>query len=81
MTLPALHVKKEEVLPDNKQWTNRFQIRSETSDRIYIIAQNKKKRHFACSCPAFRTRRFCKHLSALSLPAYEQPHEIDFKTT
>ena len=28
-------------LPDNDQWTNRFEIRSETSDRIYIIAQNK----------------------------------------
>jgi len=29
------------LLPDNDQWENRFEIRSETSNRIYIIAQHK----------------------------------------
>lgn len=63
-------------LPDNDQWTNRFEIHSETSNRIYIIAQHKTKRHFACSCPAWRTRRKCKHLETLGLPCFEKPHEI-----
>ena len=63
-------------LSDNKQWTNRFEIKSETSDRVYVVAQNIVKRFFACSCPAWRTRRNCKHLASLSLPAYEAPQEI-----
>ena len=29
------------VLPDNDQWTNRFEIESETSSRIYVVAQRK----------------------------------------
>lgn len=64
-------------LPDNQIWTNRLEIKSESSNRLYIIAQNKTKRHWACSCPGYRTRRKCKHLAALGLPAFEQPHEID----
>jgi len=62
-------------LPDNKQWTNRFEIRSETSDRVYTVAQNKAKGHWGCSCPAWRTRRKCKHLRSLGLPELEQPAE------
>jgi hypothetical protein len=64
------------ALPNNAQWENRFEIRSETSGRIYIIAQNKTKRHFACSCPSWRTRRKCKHLTTLGLPGNEQPFEV-----
>ena len=30
-----------ELLPDNKMWTNRFSIKSESSSRLYTIAQNK----------------------------------------
>lgn len=63
------------MLPDNDQWENRFEIRSETSDRIYVIAQNIKKRHWGCSCPAYRTRRSCKHLRAIGLPENERPYE------
>jgi len=62
-------------LPDNDQWTNRFEVKSESSDRVYIIAQNKKKGHWGCSCPAWRTRRKCKHLRSLGLPELEQPSE------
>ena len=50
------------ALPDNGQWTERFEIRSETSDRIYIIARNKNTGKYGCSCPAYLTRRYCKHL-------------------
>ena len=63
-------------LPDNGQWTNRFEIRSETSDRVYIISQHKTGRHWGCSCPGWRTRRACKHLAAVGLPSLEKPHEV-----
>lgn len=75
-TLPVLRMTGNIVLPDTDQWINRFEIHSESSNRIYIIAQNKKKRHWACSCPAWRIHRKCKHLSALNLPAFEKPYEV-----
>ena len=75
--LPVLRVDQKYLLPDNDQWTNRFHIKSETSNRLYVIAQNKKKRHWACSCPRFLLHgRSCKHLQHLQLPCHEQPHEI-----
>lgn len=67
---------EDSELPDNDQWTNRFEVRSESSDRIYIVSQHKAKRHWGCSCPAWRTRRKCKHLVAVGLPVLEKPHEI-----
>jgi len=80
LNLPVLHLPSgTERLPDNAQWCNRFEIHSETSDRVYIIAQNKTKRHFGCSCPAYRIHRHCKHLEALQLPCYERPHEVQIQ--
>lgn len=53
-------------LPDNDQWHNRFEIRSETSGRKYVIAQNKRTGQWGCSCPGYRIPkhgvRYCKHL-------------------
>mgnify|MGYP001612703939 CR=1 len=63
-------------LPDNKLWTNRFSIHSETSNRVYILAQNKAKRFWSCNCPSWRVRRYCKHLETLGLPCLEKPHEV-----
>jgi hypothetical protein len=63
------------VLPDNKLWTNRFEIRSSSSNRVYIIAQNKTKGHFACSCPGWLSHRTCKHLKAIGLPCFEVPFD------
>lgn len=67
---------KANRLPDHKGWINRFEVRSATSNRVYVVAQHETKRHWGCSCPAWRTRRYCKHLSAVRLPAYERPHEV-----
>jgi len=50
------------ALPDNDQWTNRFEIRSESSNRVYIVAQNKKTGNWGCSCPGYLSKRKCKHL-------------------
>lgn len=64
------------VLPDNSQFTNRFEIRSESSNRIYVVAQHKTSRWWACSCPGWVRFRKCKHLSALGLPAGQRPMEV-----
>lgn len=61
------------TLADNAQWTCRFKIRSETSNRLYTIAQNKKKLHFSCSCMGFKRWRKCKHLESIGLPTDEKP--------
>jgi hypothetical protein len=52
------------ALPDNTLWCDRFEICSETSDRVYIIAKNKKSGKYGCSCPSYRVRRYCKHLTS-----------------
>ena len=74
-SLPILRVPQSLMLPDNDQWQNRFEIYSETSNRVYTIAQHKQRRHWGCSCPSYRTRRRCKHLEEIGLPTNEVPHE------
>ena len=74
--LPVIHIGRNSVaLPSNDQWENRFEIRSESSNRVYIVAQNKKRRHWGCSCPGYKIHRKCKHLAAIGLPSHEQPYE------
>ena len=68
-----IKIKKSVMLPDNNQWINRFEIKSESSNRIYVIAQHKTNKHFGCSCPAWRTRRKCKHLTSIGVPNMEIP--------
>jgi hypothetical protein len=63
------------LLPDNAQYTNRFEIRSESSSNIYIVAQHKSSRWWACSCMGWIRYRRCKHLDALGLPGQQQPFE------
>lgn len=75
--LPAIRINTELILPDNDQWQFRFQIFSETSDNIYIVAQNKKKKHWGCSCPGYKRFRKCKHLQAMGIPCNETPYEVN----
>ena len=77
MQLPAIYVRTEMVLPDNDQWQFRFQLQSESSNRLYTIAQHKTKRHWGCSCPGWKRNRSCKHLKALNIPGNEKPYEIN----
>lgn len=58
--------KNLDFLPDSAQWTNRFEIKSETSNRLYTIAKNKKTGIWGCSCPGWITRRKCKHLTSIA---------------
>ncbi|MGE9310460.1 hypothetical protein ACLOAU_02385 [Niabella sp. CJ426] len=75
--LPSIRISKELALPDTDQWQFRFNVRSETSNRLYTIAQNKRKRHWGCSCPAWKRYRHCKHLDAIGIPGYEKPYEVN----
>jgi hypothetical protein len=59
------------------QWVNHTEIRSETSNRVYVVAQHAGKRHWACSCPGWRRHRRCKHLERLGLPSAEEPFEVE----
>jgi hypothetical protein len=78
--LPELYIPNDSLtLPDNDQWQNRFEIHSESSNRIYIIAQHKKLKHWGCSCMGWRRFRKCKHLIAIGVPNYERPYEVIVK--
>ena len=72
-----LMISTSDLLPDNDQWENRFEIFSESSNRVYVISQNKRKRYWGCSCPGWKAHRNCKHLRALGLACYEKPQEIE----
>jgi hypothetical protein len=53
----------KDFLPDNKGWINRFHIKSETSGRLYVIAQRESTGEFCCSCMSWIRSRTCKHLN------------------
>jgi hypothetical protein len=63
-------------LPDNSHFTNRFKIKSQTSSRLYTIAQSITGRWWACSCRGWIAHKHCKHLDHLQLPGGYQPCEV-----
>lgn len=63
------------MLPDNSSYTNRFEIKSQTSDSIYIIAQSKSGRWWSCSCFGWIRHKHCKHLTALGIPGDHKKFE------
>jgi len=50
------------LLPDNAAWKHRFEIRSTTSNRSYVIAQRRSDNVWGCSCTGWRHHRKCKHV-------------------
>ncbi len=66
-------------LPDNDQYTNRFEIHSESSDRVYVVAQHKTGRWWGCGCFGWIRNKRCKHLDALGIPSNNQPFEAMLK--
>lgn len=76
-SIPTLYIENDAVmLPENKLYTNRFEIKSESSGRIYVVAQNKDTKGWSCSCPGWIRHRKCKHLESMGLPAFLQPYEV-----
>ena len=67
---------KSDILADNAQWQNRFQVRSQSSGNVYIIAQRKTSHSWGCSCRGWIRWRNCKHLKACGIPCFEQPYEL-----
>lgn len=65
-----------QLMPDNKLWQNRFQIRSGSSTRLYTVAQNKAHEFWSCSCPGWVIYRNCKHLKAMNLPGNLVPYKV-----
>ena len=71
-----IHIQPGTVtLPDNNQWTNRFEIHSSTSNKIYTIAQNKTGRWWGCSCFGWKRHKHCHHLKEIGLPGNYVPCE------
>jgi len=72
--LPTLRVPSDACLPDNAQWTNRFEIRSSSSSSVYRVAQHKTGRYWGCGCRGYiyakkdsARGKTCKHLTTLGL--------------
>lgn len=79
-TLPVLHrPPSAKVLEDNAQFENRFEVKSETSGSLYVIAQHKTGRWWGCGCTGWIRWRKCKHLKAVGLPAHQVPYEALLK--
>lgn len=70
-----VNIPEDRRLPDNATYQFRFQVKSESSNRLYIIAQNKSGLWWSCGCPGWIRHKTCKHLQALGLPGYHQPFE------
>lgn len=51
--------------PNNAAWTNRFRIESESSNRVYVVAQRRTDGTWGCGCPGWRHYRHCKHVDDL----------------
>lgn len=75
--LPTIRIAEALMLPDTDQWQLRFNIESATSNRLYVISQHKKRKHWGCSCPGWKRNRNCKHLRSVGLPCFEQPYEVN----
>ena len=67
------------LLPDTKTHVNRFEIKSETSGDIYIVAQNRSGRFWSCGCHGWIRWKHCKHLDALRLPGDQRPYEAQLR--
>ena len=69
----ALTIPQSSLLPDNAAYTNRFQVRSQSTGNIYTVAQSKKGKWWSCSCKGWIRHKHCKHLRELGLPGNYQP--------
>lgn len=64
-----LTIPQSAKLPDNRQWTNRFQVNGHT------IAQHKKGRYWGCDCQQWIRHGYCLDLHELHLPGSRKPYE------
>ena len=67
----VLYELSDTVMEDNNTHQHRFAICSQSSDRMYTVAQQKTSGEWQCSCPDWIFRHkskenyLCKHLKAI----------------
>lgn len=75
--LPTLYIPYDaERVADSPGWQFSIGVQSESSNRMYVVAQRKTTKGWGCSCRGWIRHRHCKHLAAMQLPANERPYEI-----
>lgn len=74
--LAVLRTAGLKALQDTDQWVHRFEIRSESSDRLYVVAKRRTTGEWGCSCMGWKRTRNCKHLRAVS-PVTRQIDAVD----
>ena len=63
-------------LPNEGNYINRVEIKSSSSSRVYVVAQDKDTKEWKCSCPGWTVKkegkeRTCKHLKEMGLSKKE----------
>lgn len=68
------------VLPDDGRYLCRFDIRSESSDRIYRIAFDAANGagYWKCSCRGCIRHGQCKHLTAMGLRGRKSGRQLEW---
>jgi hypothetical protein len=68
------------VHPDDKRYKCRFDIRSESGNRIYRISFDSAPgaMYWKCSCPGCIAHGHCKHLRAMGLPGRKQGKSLEW---
>lgn len=56
-----------EVLPDSDRYKCRFKVRSESSNRLYLMSYDTAGSYWTCSCRGNIRHGQCKHLTAAGL--------------
>lgn len=56
------------LLPDSKTHRHRMEIRSESSDRLYVVSQriSNGSMQWECGCMGWIRHRHCKHLDSMA---------------
>jgi len=72
-----VNIPHDRRLPDTKTHINRFQIKSSSSDSLYIVAQSRSGLWWSCGCRGFigHGGKQCTHLRSLGLPGNHVPFE------
>jgi hypothetical protein len=51
-----------ELMPDNRDYVNRFTVKSTSSSSVYLVSQRRNSEQWCCSCRGWIHYRHCKHL-------------------
>ena len=64
----TLGIPKELWLPDEGIYQNRFHVKSDSSNNLYIVSTNSRNNNsWGCACPGWKRHRKCRHLKKLGL--------------